>query len=439
MAAICIALACSGCASRTGPLVDASRLLAEIERRQLASSTGEELTSRFGRLVNLQDGLDLAEAETVALAWSPDLVAARGRADVAAAVASAGAGFPNPTLAVDALGVIGGGATPVRIEASLTFPIPLSDRLGAATSEVSAVYEKAQADVLVAEWRVVEGLREEWVRWMGFERRAALIEGHLAVTDPMLVVAEKLAKAGEIELGAAGLWRVTQVRHRLDAVTARASAQTSKARLVARVGLPASSTVTFQVGLPTMVDPPPSPERHPEVLLALAEVRRAEAQLRHAEAAAVPDISVGPRVDYGEGSTAIGASVSAPLPFFDRNQRAVAEATRLRATAEADVGAALRRARDRLGLARLELAAAQERLALIRAELVPITTSQLARTRELLAAGELDALLLHEILEQVLAVELDALHAEMAAAEAAIPLLPVGRPSAPSSAPEVTP
>ena len=88
-------------------------------------------------------------------------------------------------------------------------------------------------------------------------------------------------------------------------------------------------------------------ERNPDITRFASQARLREAELRLAQAQARPNLafSVGVRRLEESSDNALVAGFSMPLPVFDRNQGAIREARVRRAQSDAELQAALTRAR----------------------------------------------------------------------------------------------
>lgn len=198
-----------GCGHTPTETVALGRLLDELAGRTTTHPEVSSTASRLGRRVDTSDGLDLAEAETVALALAPSARAARLAALGAAAVASEAGRWPSPTLSIEALGDVTGGRTPpMQVGLGVEFPIPLSDRLDAAVAEANAEHALLVLAAAAEERRVVVAVRRAWIAWTTTSQRAQVIAEHVARVGPFIAAAETLVAAGEAEPDAIELWRL---------------------------------------------------------------------------------------------------------------------------------------------------------------------------------------------------------------------------------------
>lgn len=414
-----LGLLAAGCAHSEPNHLALTQVLDDLANRQPTHAEVGAAAKRLGRTVDPGDGLDLAEAETVALTFAPRVRAARLAAEGASRVVDATGAWPTPTLTVEALGVVsGGGSPPLRVGAGVAFPIPLSDRLDAAVSEAGAEREAAVLAAAVEEWRAVVALRHGWFRWTLAQRQAEALEAHVARLAPFLEVAQKLAAAGELEPEAVDLWRLAAERYAGSAVGAHARARRAKAALARLMGVRDLATLRLQPSLEVPATTPLPVAEHPEVRLALAELQRAQAAKRRADAEAAGDLQLGPNALYEEGTTALGATLGVPLgrSASGRRASAAAEAEAQNAAEQArgvifDVTA---RARE----AALDAENARERAVRLERDYAPRVAAQLARMKRLVGTGEFSLVSLRETLELALELENQLLEARAEAASA---------------------
>ncbi|MCC7159848.1 MAG: hypothetical protein IT281_09940, partial [Ignavibacteria bacterium] len=113
------------------------------------------------------DGLELREAEAVALFFNPDLRVARLRAGVAAATAENAGLWDDPVLSVDTMRVLESVEEPWKIFASIGLTLPISGRLGAEKERAGAEHSAELVRIAAEEWGVRVALRMAWAEWSG--------------------------------------------------------------------------------------------------------------------------------------------------------------------------------------------------------------------------------------------------------------------------------
>ena len=265
---------------------------------------------------------------------------------------------PNPTVSIIAENFAGG--TPYgrydRAETTVQYAQPIeiggkrSARMAAGAANADAARSHARAGRITYAYELAMAYGEAEIA----DRRVSLIEDEIDEARDDLRIARAMVAAGKES-------RLRQVQAEAEFDTlqaqlgaARAARANALARLSALVGLDEpftglSEPLLGRLSRPVIIGPP-DPMTNPAWLAAEADRKAAEARARFEQRRANPDVTVhiGARRFQAEGSTALVAGVSVPLPLFDRNRGNVAAAD-----------AEERAARARSEAARLEAKAAQ--------------------------------------------------------------------------------
>lgn len=376
------------------------------------------LNPRSGGDFDAADGLTLEEAESVALIFNPDLRVARLEARIPL-VGACQSGVPDdPRLQFDVLRVLQSISSPWVLATGLGFTIPLSGRLAAERVRAFAEADAALRAALVSEWSLVVRLREAWIEWSATEDRSALLEAYLSQLDEILVAARAQRAAGQIgatELRVLDLERVSRAG---ELVVLRAQQVRTVLDLKALMGLSPSADVELVPGFPG--DPADVAwegetarltSANLELALAQAEYMAAERALKHEASQRFPDIEVGPIFESEEGIERSGAGVGIPLPLWNRNRRAIAEAWARRVAARAAYQATYETLVSALARARADHAAAMTRGAWLTDRVAPLADQQLTDVRRLGELGDLEVLILKDALSAALDAKLNLLDA----------------------------
>lgn len=141
--------------------------------------------------------------------------------------------------------------------------------------------------------------------------------------------------------------------------------------------------------VPSLADLELRIEGSPSVARWQTELAQRDAQRATATSARVPDVTLkaGPRRLSGPEDTALVVGVSVPLPLWDRNRGAIAEAEHRLAQVAAEKRAARVRTVTELATARVRLEAASEEAALLRTRVLPGTERAVEALRRGYAAG----------------------------------------------------
>ncbi len=391
------------------PLEESARRYAAALNRLNSSSRGD---------FDAADGLTLEEAESVALIFNPDLRVARLEARVPLVGASQSGVPDDPRLQFDALRVLQSVSSPWVLATGIGFTIPLSGRLAAERVRAFAEADAALRAALVSEWSLVVRLREAWIEWSATEHRIALLEAYLSQLDEILLAARAQRAAGQIDATELRVLDLEQVSRAGELVVLRAQQVRRVLDLKALMGLSPSAEVELVPGFPE--DPADVAwesetarltSANLELALAQAEYVAAERALRHEVSQRFPDIEVGPLFESEEGIEKLGAGVGIPLPLWNRNRRAIAEACARRAAARAAYQAKYETLASALARARADHDAATTRGAWLTDRVAPLADQQLTDVRRLGELGDLEVLILKDALSAALDAKLEILDA----------------------------
>lgn len=360
------------CRSYVPAPLEPSAELAALARRLAhlpGSSTPDRASSDWFPLateIALDDGLDLAEANSLALVCAPELRAARDAARISGAELL-GAGVPaNPEL------VLGPRITTRRADlifpAGLAFEIPLDGRKAREREAAGARASAAAARVQDAELTTLADLRAGFVELAFLERERGLRSALVAAIAPVTTWIDRLHAAGECDDVTAYL--VHQERDDAEARLAEldASVGTARRSVLAQLGLLPDAPVAIRLEPDPTVMPElaPSPSetilRLPRLCAAEAEYAAAEAELARQFARQIPALRFGPEYESDRGEQSLGLGLSLALPIFDRNRGPIAVAEAVRDAARNRYQDALLAARHAEAGARAEWQSAATRL-----------------------------------------------------------------------------
>jgi outer membrane protein, heavy metal efflux system len=364
------------------------------------------------------DGLSLEEAEVVGLFFNPQLRAARLKARVPLVGVTEAGRWEDPHLRVDAERIIESVEHPWVLGGVLSLTLPLSGRLKADRQKATAEAGVEQLRVLVEEHRLMSDLRGSWLEWSATVEQVALTRALLAELDAIVQTAEKLRAAGELDPLDARLFRIERLTQAGRLQAFEAQAQGEELELKSRLGLAPAAEVKLIPSLNVAQPPFPSTqasaaslERHPRARFAHAEYEVAERTLELEIRKQYPDLSIGGGFGTDEGTDRVLGGIGLPLPLWNKNRRAIAEARAAREAARAVAEAEYEQLLADLGKARAALDAAAARLGFIESELAPLVDEQLAAARQLGRLGNYNTLVLLEALTAAYDAKFEVLHA----------------------------
>ncbi len=262
-------------------------------------------------------------------------------------------------------------------------------------------------------------LRAAWAEWSSASERAALTRQLVTELDPVVERAERLRAAGELDPVDARLLRIERVSQTGKLQGYEADARAAELELKTRLGLLPTADVKLVPAIPAFSVPvsaddiPSVIAEHPRVRLARAEYEVAERTLKLEVRKQYPDITLGGGfgIDQGDDRVLFGAAL--PLPLFNANRRAIAEARASREVARATAEAEYERLLAEASVAQARLDAARERLAYVERELAPLADQQVADARRLGQLGDFNTLVLLEALTTAHEAKLEVLDARL--------------------------
>ncbi|GLK77776.1 divalent cation transporter [Methylopila jiangsuensis] len=381
------------------------------------------------RTLTLSQALSRAVAANPGLAAADREIAAAGGRRLQAGV------FPNPELSFELDSAFGSKARRGLKAAETTLQISQLFELGGKRDARLAV---AAAEIDAARWdraatrlQVLAETTEAFAKALGAQSRVAELEDQVADLDRLTPLLQKRVEAGASSGAEIARGRVATETARVELAKARAAFQAARRELSVLIGdrTPSFAAVggdLKRIGAPPSFDGLMARARRTPQLTRFTAVRaQRRALLAQAQAKAVPDITVGAgwRHYREDRSNAAMASLSVPLPLFDRNDGGVIEAGETLAKTEAERAAAERALTVMVGAAYEGLRGAYDEARLTRANVIPIAREAYAEVRSGYAEGRYSLL---ELLEARAALsdaslkEIDALvsfHASLASLE----------------------
>jgi len=371
------------------------------------------------------DGIDLREAEVIALFFNPDLRTARLHADANLAGAREAGRWDDPEFSVDAMWIIESISQPWILGAGISFTIPFSGRHGVEEDLAWTEYESALREVVVAEWETIVELRQAWHELAAALERIRLIEAYAEDVREVQQIADRLVEAGEATRLDARVFKLELISQQVELRHARAEARQLELRCRELLGLRPDAPLQLLAVMETEGDLPNDRETRVVENNPLLELKRsmyasAEQQLRLEIHKQYPDLTIGPNYEIEEGQSRIGIGFGLPIPIINLNREGIARARAARLAVKSEYEGEIERLLHRLAQAEARLESAHAVHTYVQAELAPLVDEQVADARKFAELGEfeveiqLDALTRRfEAREQVL----EAILAEAQAAE----------------------
>ena len=358
---------------------------------------------QFSDPFDLQDGIDLHEAERIALFYNAELRLARLRAGVNAAKAEHSGRWKDPDLGIDASRITQNVPDQWIVASSISITIPISGRLSAERQRTDAALRAAFSAIAEREWEIRTELRNAWAEWSATKIRATRTEILLKSISSLVESTDRLARTGELPTTQASLFAIERLNRTLALQRLRAESFTHEQRLRTLMGLSPDAKLALNTSLmpaDAVVIPDKAAiiERHPTLNRLRAEYAAAEATLLREIRAQYPDLTIGPSYESDQGQSRIGLIGGIPLPILNANTRGIAEARAQRELSRAQYETTLERFMHELATAIERVDQALLRRAMYESEIVPQIDRQLGDAQRLLELGESDGLVLLESL-----------------------------------------
>jgi outer membrane protein TolC len=379
-----------------------------------------------GAPFDLRDGIDRREAHLLAVWFHPECRLARRRAGVAEVVRDEAGRWVDPALDLDAARILETVQHPWLLAAQVGLTLPLSGRLQAERDLADAAHGSALVAARAVEADVVQRTDAAFAHWSAERRRRDLLVDLGDRLRELEAIAVRLADAGERTQQEARAFTLERLLREAELVHAEHVAANGELALKRLLGLHPTAVVTFVPDLLPPLRVATAAERQ-RVLFdgpQLALLRRAYEQAERTLALEVdrqwPDFVLRPGYQEEDAQPRLALGLSVPLPLFAGNTPAIR-----RAEAEREAAAEALRGRSEevvheLAAAELQLEAADRQRDLVTRQLVPLAQQQVADVRRLAELGQLEPLLMLDALVRAHGAGLQAIAADLAAADATI-------------------
>lgn len=417
------ALLLAGCQSYRAEPFDAETFGRAWRARSEGIATARPLPPAAAN--DLTNGLTLPEAEAVALLYNPALRVARLTSGVAQARAAHAGRWADPVLAVDAERIVSGAADPWVVGGVVNLTLPLTGRLEAEKRRAAAEHTAELVRVAGQEWATRQRLKMTWAEWSTQAQRLALLDALIGRLDSLNRVVERLATAGALTRIEARLFRIERATRQAERIASAARLTELRLDLLATLGLMPDAPVTFVPAMP--IEPVPVEAaalvaRNFDIRTAAAEYETAERALQREVRAQYPDLVLGPGFGTDEGDERVLLGLSLPLPLWNRNQAAIAEASANRRLARTKLEMVIETQTGALAAARLRFDTAVRQRQLYESTIVPAADEQAGDADRLAGMGEVNAVLLLDAFVRQHGARLALLDARLAEAKAAAQL-----------------
>lgn len=312
-------------------------------------------------------------------------------------------------------------SNPWVIAPGLAFSLPLSGRLSAERGLAEASLTVAQLAVVEAEWDLWLAVERTWIEWSAARIRLEETERFVATLESLASSTAELAAGGELARTEAALFELERRQRRNELWRLGGELADADHRLRALLGLAPEAPVVLTPTLDSVhAEPPAAADTQSSTsaldLLeaqnpSLARLRRehdvTEQTLRLEIAKQLGDLTFGPLYESDAGQERVGFLAALPLPFFNANRRAIAEARVERTRAAAAYEAGYERLVGQWASARARLDSYSQQRVELERDVVPLVERLLQDSTELMSLGEGSSLVLLEGLMRAHQTKLD--------------------------------
>lgn len=317
---------------------------------------------------NLQEGLTLEQALTLAGANAPGIGAADAGVRAADSQRRVAGRRPNPTLSAEVENVVGTGPYSGVRGAETTIGMSLPLELGGKRSARIAVADnqaaRARLAIVVARADLRLRVIQAFNLAVASDRRALVARDQLATADEGLRVARVRVRAGRVSPLEEQRADITRINTRTALEQAQRTLVLARGNLARLIGRePGALDVSWFDRIGGGVGPreAAAPSGTLALAIAEAEVATTNAQVRLARSQRVPDLTISAGARRLEATNDVAAvfGVSLPIPLFNNGRASVDVARAQRDQAEALRRVALFDAQQAIATAETDLANAE--------------------------------------------------------------------------------
>lgn len=359
---------------------------------------------------NLDDGIQIAEAEAIALFFNPQLRQARLQTFAHKADAEHASTWSDPELGIDGAYILEEVDDQFIGGVSLGFTIPLSGRKRAAAALAAAQFDESKQAVIVAEWALIQDIRQRWCQAAAIQTTIHLHEQFLTELNVFRNLSSDLLNAQLLEPSELQALELFYTDTQQQLLVLKAELKQQSLILSSLLGLHPDHTWNFQFALATADVPNISTEtliKHPNIKLQSLHYLVAEHQLHLEIRRQYPDLHFGFGLasEDGEARSTFGLGL-APLAIWNRNKQGIQRAKAERAVMALQAETALRTLIYRYSHLNSELQSTTELLAFIQDKQLPLAQAQITTIRQSISTGKLDVMLLIESLSHLFELQI---------------------------------
>lgn len=413
----CFAL--SSCTSYEPKALEPAKIVADVDsvRRAPSGANSESDGPNF----------TLALASQWMREHGPSVKEAVAAYETALARAQIATPLPNPGIQAGPQWGFGSDVGPINTVTpfgSIGFSIPLGGRLARQDELNDAIAEVARIDGLARHRELYLSLRSRYTALVIARARERMQESIAEGARQTVDAARQLVNAGAATAVDLALFELEHSRTIARQLQAEQETVAAESTLSEMIGVHAKLFRNIgEDALPNLPVKIPNEKdlrdllvtHHPKLGRLRAKYEAAERSLRLEVAEQYPDFQFGPsyNAETGERRTVLGLTLGLELPLFDRNQQAIAQATRRREEVRVQYEAAANRALAKLEGAYRFVEIAERRQRLLKEQIAPRAAASIRIARESLSAGSGDAIRFLDATRSQRAIRVEILEAEL--------------------------
>ena len=277
---------------------------------------------------------------------------------------------------------------------------PVTRRLSLEKKLTSQLVQAAELEVRDVERRLIAEAQQQVVRLLTLKRQKELRQQQTELAQKLADFSEGRAKAGEVSPLDAKQLHLDSQRLRVESRLLEVQSVSQLGQLKPMLGLHAEDALTISGDLPPMQMPTVAHWRlRPDYQLSQTKVAAAETAQNLAKANRLPDVKMGlfasremqdvPAVGR-ERTGYIGFRISLPLPFWNRNQGAIAEKAASTERARLERDALAMQINGEAGTARKEMETNASIVSETRDNLLPLALEQMGAMQKAYESGQAD-------------------------------------------------
>ncbi len=344
----------SGCATYQAQPITQAAFVQTFESRSLDNPGVQQyISSHHNEGDHASKGTwDLSTLTLAAFYFNPDLDVARARSITTQAAIHTAEQHPNPTLQLP-MGYTTNamhGESPYTFGLGLDIPIETAGKRGYRIDQAQHLSNAARFNVGNIAWQVRSRLRQHMLYLYAAVQKASIQKQQIAIGQQVVDMINKRLSVGAASASELNQAQLTLSQNRLDLVNTQQNMLDARAQLATAIGLPVNALADTQIRfdafgqiypeMPTGEVRQKAILNRADVLAALSEYEASQAALQLDIARQYPDIHIGPGYTFDAGAHKFAFDVSGiALPFFNRSQGPIAEATARRTEMAARVNA----------------------------------------------------------------------------------------------------